>query len=158
LVRDGDGIGAPCWECGTRVTFSTMICDRKKPGKHGGRYQLSNLRVHCRGCSETQGARMAIESRRWKEWDRRGLRRSRTSPGGVRFEQTWFICLAGKPVGFVAWWEPGRVWVAAHAGGVPLLTWPYLAAEGHHLEFKTMRAALYALLVECTTTPRRNAA
>lgn len=143
LVRDGDGLSAPCWECGTRVTFSTMICDRKKPGKHGGRYLLSNLRVHCRGCSETQGARMTQESRRWKEWHRRGLRRSRIDPDGLP-RPYWSVYLADAWIGYVVMTADG-CWMF----GIP--------GEPSGSGFQTMRAALYALLVE-STTPRRKTA
>lgn len=143
LVRDGDGVSAPCWECGTPVTFSTMICDRKRPGVQGGRYKLSNLRVHCRRCSETQGARMALESRRWKEWNRRGLRRSRVNPIGLRTPY-WNVYLGVDWIGYVVTTADGR-WM--HGGGPR-------AVAGH----QTMRAALYALLVESTTQPRKVAA
>jgi hypothetical protein len=152
LVRDGDGISAPCWECGTSVTFSTMICDRKKPGKHGGRYQLSNLRVHCRGCSETQGARMALESRRWKEWNRRGLRKSRVGPHGLTSPRAWYVYLDGQYVGHV-WRSPRAAWLASQH--LAAESAPWLALPGDH---QTMRAALYALLVESTTKPRKAAA
>jgi hypothetical protein len=151
LVRDGDGISAPCWECGASVTFSTMICDRKKPGKHGGRYQLSNLRVHCRGCSETQGARMALESRRWKEWNRRGLRRTRLSPVGFRSPHRWYIHLDDLLQGTVQRDDSG-CWIAWRW---TLVVGEYLRVPGQH---QTMRAALYALLVESTTKPRKAAA
>jgi hypothetical protein len=152
LVRDGDGISAPCWECGTSVTFSTMICDRKKPGKHGGRYQLSNLRVHCRGCSETQGARMALESRRWKEWHRRGLRRSRVSPWGLRgASHRWYVHLGDRYVGYITRRAAGA-WTATHWLEAIEEPWPM---TGDH---QTLRAALYALLVESTTKPRKAAA
>lgn len=145
LIRDGNGLSAPCWECGTAVTFSTMICDRKKPGKDGGRYLLSNLRVHCRGCSETQGARMALESRRWKEWRRQGLRRSRIAPDGLPTPH-WNIYLGDTWTGYVTMTASGG-WMC---GG------PRLARSiaGH----QTLRAALYALLVECTTNRERKAA
>lgn len=102
LARDGDGRKAPCWECGTFVTAETMICDRIKPGVEGGGYALDNVRVHCRGCSEAQGRRMATETRRWKMWRNQGLHRSRVCEiSGFRHPDRWHITLEAHYVGFV---------------------------------------------------------
>jgi 5-methylcytosine-specific restriction endonuclease McrA len=56
LNRDGDGTEAPCWECGTIVTFATMIVDRIIPGHLGGTYRRNNIRIHCSPCSARSGA------------------------------------------------------------------------------------------------------
>ena len=60
----GDGITAPCWECGHHVTYETMRVDRIIPGAKGGRYIRGNIRVHCEPCSCRQGQRMTTELRR----------------------------------------------------------------------------------------------
>ena len=51
----GNGVSAPCWECGAPVTDSTIVVDRIKPGKQGGRYVRGNIRPQCRPCSNYQG-------------------------------------------------------------------------------------------------------
>lgn len=153
LVRDGDGEKAPCWECGTMVTFETMVRDKIKCGRDGGRYTLGNLRVHCRRCSELQGHRMGLETRRWRAWKKRGLRKSRVGPHGLTWPATWYVHLGGQFVGLV-WRDQDRTWHASTT--LAAETAPDLfALQG---EYQTMREALYALLVECTTTPRRKAA
>lgn len=57
LDRHGDGKQAPCWECGTAVTFDTMRVDRIIPGEDGGTYRRNNIRIHCGSCSGRQGQR-----------------------------------------------------------------------------------------------------
>lgn len=165
LNRDGDGTTAPCWECATPVTARTMVADRIVPGCRGGTYRLSNLRVHCRPCSEAQGRRMSAESRRWKAWKRRGLRTSRFSPNGRRtyLAGHWYVYLDGASIGWVGRTSSGTRWCGyryrapeseAHLeedwDGAPLRDVgdrrADLAAYGH----QTMRAALYALLLEHT--------
>lgn len=174
LTRDGDGEKAPCWECGSVVTFETMVRDKIKHGRDGGRYTLANLRIHCRRCSELQGHRLGLETRRWRAWAKRGLRTSRVSPGGMRTPLAghWYVYLDGTSVG---WLERAgtcaRLWKAyrysmTEAQGAAQEDW-----DGHLLRdvgdrhgwrvgayHKTKRAALYALLVECTTKPRKAAA
>lgn len=173
LVRDGDGEKAPCWECGTVVTFETMVRDKIIPGVKGGRYVLKNLRVHCSPCSIRQGQRMGTETRRWKCWAKRGLRTSQVSPSGERtyLAGHWYVYLDGESIGWVGRTSSGTRWCgyryrATEADASGELDWDGeplrdlgdrasdLAAAGQ----KTKRAALYALLVECTTTPRRKAA
>lgn len=61
LERDGDGVTAKCWECGTPVTAATLHADRIVPGEFGGTYDLANLRCHCPGCSARQGQRRTVE-------------------------------------------------------------------------------------------------
>lgn len=173
LARDGDGEKAPCWECGTLVTFETMVRDKIKCGRDGGRYTLGNLRVHCCRCSELQGHRMGLETRRWRSWAKRGLRTSRTSPGGRRscLAGHWYVYLDGTSVGWLeradtcrVTWKAYRYSMTEEQGAVQE-DW-----DGHLLRdvgdrhgwrvgagHKTKREALYALLVECTT-PRRKAA
>jgi hypothetical protein len=63
LNEFGDGVKAPCWECGTLVDFDTMIVDRITPGEQGGTYRRNNIRVHCVGCSGRQGQRRTMEIR-----------------------------------------------------------------------------------------------
>lgn len=53
----GNGVSAPCWECGTRVYDSTIVVDRIVPG---GSYRRSNIRVHCHTCSNKQGYRLGV--------------------------------------------------------------------------------------------------
>jgi hypothetical protein len=55
LNRDGDGLTAPCHECGGAVDYDTMIVDRIDPGKFGGRYVRENIQIHCNTCSLHQG-------------------------------------------------------------------------------------------------------
>jgi len=145
LARDGDGEKAPCWECGTLVTFETMIRDKIKAGRDGGRYVLSNLRVHCQSCSQLQGHRMGLETRRWRAWKKAGLRRSRFAPDG-QLTPHWNVYLGDAWVGYVTMTACGT-WMCAS----PRLACP---RAGH----QTMRVALYALLVECTTNTERKAA
>lgn len=174
LERDGDGVKAPCWECGTLVDFQTMVRDKIKPGVRGGRYTLDNLRVHCSPCSQLQGHRMGLETRRWKAWAKRGLRTSRVSPGGIRTPLAghWYVYLDGTSVGWLErTGECRQTWRAyrysmTETEGATQEDW-----DGHLLRDvgdrhgwkvaagqKTKRAALYALLVECTNTQRRKAA
>lgn len=110
LDRDGDGVKAPCWECGTLVDFVTLICDRIVPGIRGGRYVMENLRVHCDPCSHRQACALSAETRRWNGLAKRGLRRTRLSPGGERHLDRWWIVLDGRPVGHVA--QAGKRWLA----------------------------------------------
>lgn len=145
LNRDGDGTTAPCWECATPVTARTMVADRVVPGCRGGTYRLSNLRTHCRACSEAQGRRMSAETRRWKSWQRRGLRRSRLAPDG-QLTPYWNVYLAGDWAGYVVMTAAGT-WVR---GGECTAC----AVGGH----ETMRAALYALLVEYTQSKKERQA
>lgn len=63
LDHFGDGLTAPCWECGATVTAETCIADRIIPGVDGGSYRRDNIRPHCRRCSEAQGGRMGTERR-----------------------------------------------------------------------------------------------
>jgi hypothetical protein len=143
LDRDGDGVKAPCWECGTLVDFVTMVRDKIKPGRAGGRYVLGNLRVHCSPCSMRQGARMGNETRRWHAWKKAGLRRSRVGADGLQ-RPYWCVYLAGQEIGYVVRTADGN--------------WMYRGrarASGGH---QTLRAALYALLMESTTNRERKAA
>lgn len=55
LKRDGNGVKAPCCECGAMVTYLTMCVDRIKPGIDGGRYTRDNIQIHCGTCSNQQG-------------------------------------------------------------------------------------------------------
>jgi len=151
LARDGDGEKAPCWECGATVTFETMIRDKIKAGVKGGRYTLDNLRVHCRSCSQLQGHRMGLETRRFRAWEKRGLRRTRVSPAGFRSPHRWYIHLDDLLQGTVQREDFGE-WTARRW---LLVIGEYVPVDG---QFRTMRAALYALLVECTTTQKRKAA
>jgi hypothetical protein len=112
LDRDGDGATAQCWACSTRVTYATMICDRIVPGIRGGRYVLENLRIHCTTCSGLQAGALSAETRRQKAWMKRGLRRTRVSPGGERTSGRWWVVLDGRSIGYVE--RVGRAWVAAH--------------------------------------------
>lgn len=170
LARDGDGEKAPCWECGTPVTFETMVRDKIKCGRDGGRYTLANLRVHCRRCSELQGHRMGLETRRWRAWEKRGLRRSQVTPTGRRDRGVWYVYLDGASIGYLLYGMSGRNWTAYRFDGPENdltgqqlwdgqpVTDPADRSAGKVALRKTMREALYALLVECTTTPRRKAA
>lgn len=63
LAEFGDGLTAPCWECGTPVTAETCIADRIIPGADGGTYRRGNIRCHCAACSERQGGRMGPQRR-----------------------------------------------------------------------------------------------
>jgi hypothetical protein len=56
LAEWGDGVEAPCWECGTPVDYDTIIADRLVPGREGGTYRRDNIKgPHCKGCSTRQG-------------------------------------------------------------------------------------------------------
>lgn len=148
LDRDGDGISAPCWECDTLVTFETMICDRIKPGVKGGRYGLGNIRVHCPRCSQRQGARMSLETCRWKSWERRGLHRTRVGPEGFRNSGRWYVELDGELIGHVDHHRDGTGWFAMLYGQHPH-DWRQVADCR-----PTLREALYALLLEYTVPER----
>lgn len=174
LSRDGDGVKAPCWECSTLVTFETMIRDKIKPGRDGGRYVLDNLRVHCSPCSQLQGHRMGLETRRWRAWAKRGLRTSRISPGGIRTPLAghWYVYLDGTSVGWLERTGCARTWRAwvysmTEEQGAQQEDWDgqLLKDVGDRHAWritagpqKTKRAALYVLLVECTTNRERKAA
>ena len=151
LARDGDGTTAPCWECGTAVTFETMIVDKIRTGRDGGRYRLKNCRVHCRKCSELQGHRMGLETRRWRAWQKRGLRKTRVSPTGFRTSYRWYIRLDDELQGSVERDASGN-WTARRWLLVINEWWPVGGT------YRTMREAQYALLVESTTKPRKAAA
>jgi len=173
LERDGDGVKAPCWECGTTVTFEDMVRDKIKTGRDGGRYTLDNLRIHCQRCSMLQGHRLGLETRRWRAWAKRGLRTSRISPGGIRSSLAghWYVYLDGTSVGWLERRPCSGTWRAfrysmTEAQGAVQEDW-----DGHLLRdvgdrhgwrigagHRTKRAALYALLVECTTNRERKAA
>jgi hypothetical protein len=173
LARDGDGEKAPCWECGTTVTFETMVRDKIKTGRDGGRYTLPNLRIHCRRCSMLQGHRMGLETRRWRTWAKRGLRTSRISPGGIRsyLAGHWYVYLDGTSVGWLERMPCSGAWKAyrysmTEERGARQEDWDgqLLRDVGDRHGWRigayhrTKRAALYALLVECTTQPRKVAA
>lgn len=170
LKRDGNGITAPCWECRVPVTAQTMIADRVIPGCRGGTYRLSNLRVHCRICSEAQGRRMSAESRRWACWQRRGLRRSQVTPAGRRDRGVWYVYLDGVSVGYLLYGPSGKNWTACRfdgpeddlAGqqfwdGQPVTDPADRSATIVALR-KTLREATYALLVEHTQPKRERQA
>ena len=57
LNKHGDGVTAPCHECGTEVDYDTMVVDRIEPG---GTYGRTNIRIHCYTCSHKQGYAMGI--------------------------------------------------------------------------------------------------
>lgn len=151
LARDGDGVQALCWECGVTVTFETMIVDKIRTGRDGGRYRLKNCRVHCVPCSQLQGHRMGLETRRWRAWEKRGLRRTRTGPHGMTGHGRWYVHLDGRYVGTV-WRDRAGVWRSTRYLEVIDQHWPVAG------DYRTMRAAQYALLVESTTKPRKAAA
>jgi hypothetical protein len=170
LARDGDGVKAPCWECGTVVDFATMVRDKIKPGREGGRYVLTNLRVHCSPCSMRQGHRMGLETRRWKAWEKRGLRRSQISPAGRRERGVWFVYLDGVSVGYLLYGMCGKNWTAyqfdgpeGDLAGQELWDGTPVTDPGDRRATKvgltkTRREATYALLVECTTNQKGKAA
>ena len=65
LVRDGDGVRAPCHVCGTLVDYETMVVDRHPvPGYLGGRYTRDNIAVHCQLCSGRQGQAITLALRK----------------------------------------------------------------------------------------------
>lgn len=173
LARDGDGTKAPCWECGTVVTFETMVRDKIKPGRDGGRYVLRNLRVHCSPCSHLQGQRMGLEARRWKAWKKRGLRTSRISPGGLRSPLAghWYVYLDSTSVGWLeCQMDCARSWRAWSYSMTEAESVGHEGWDGHPIRdagdrhgwrvgagHRTRRAALYALLVERTTNREKAA-
>jgi 5-methylcytosine-specific restriction endonuclease McrA len=61
LNKFGDGIKAPCWECGAEVDYTTIVVDRITPAHKGGTYRRANIRVHCHYCSNKEGALTAHE-------------------------------------------------------------------------------------------------
>jgi 5-methylcytosine-specific restriction endonuclease McrA len=63
LNKFGNGIKAPCWECGAMVDYDTIVADRIKPAREGGTYVRTNIRVHCHDCSNREGARITNEIR-----------------------------------------------------------------------------------------------
>lgn len=62
----GDGESAPCFECGTAVTFDTIFVDRIIPHEEGGTYRRDNIRPHCASCSCKQGANATNRLKRVK--------------------------------------------------------------------------------------------
>ena len=60
LAHFGNGRIAHCWECRTPVNYDTMVVDRIKPGKDGGRYVRGNIRPQCFPCSYDQGYRLGV--------------------------------------------------------------------------------------------------
>lgn len=57
----GDGIKAPCWECGIMLTADEVYADRIVTGEDGGTYRRSNIKgPHCCSCSGRQGQRRTV--------------------------------------------------------------------------------------------------